>query len=43
MSDPDPQQRRPKRKSDAAMSGMVATAVLAVLAALTVIFVMIGG
>lgn len=43
MSDPDLEQRSPRRRSDAAMSGMVATVVLAVLAVLTIIFVMIGG
>ncbi|SIT17443.1 hypothetical protein SAMN05421774_10748 [Gemmobacter megaterium] len=32
-----------KRRSDAAMSGMVATAVLVVIAVLTFVFVWVGG
>jgi hypothetical protein len=39
MADRDPKRKR----SDAAMSGMIATAALAVLAVLTVIVVWIGG
>ncbi len=32
-----------KRRSDAAMSGMIATAALAVIAVVTILFVWIGG
>lgn len=39
MTQTDPK----KRKSDARMSGMVATAALVVLALLTVVFVWVGG
>jgi hypothetical protein len=39
-----PEDKKPKRKkSDAAMSGMVATGVLVVIALLTIVFVVIGG
>ena len=41
MTSPSPDPK--KRKSDARMSGMVATAALAVLALLTVAVVLIGG
>lgn len=35
--------RPPRKRSDAAMSGMIATAALAVIALVTIVFVWIGG